>query len=86
MIFVGLCSIIVVIVITRPTLLQGDHNERTIWITNPINENWHKTIEHLKHLARYESFEQDKDITYVDLIRDAISNTYPVPDGDNEND
>ena len=45
-----------------------------------------KTIEHLKHLARYESFEQDKDITYVDLIRDAISNTYPVPDGDNEND
>lgn len=36
-------------------------------------------IEHLKRVARYESFERDQDVTYADLIREAIVNSYPMP-------
>jgi hypothetical protein len=40
-------------------------------------------IENLKRMARFEAFEQDRDITYVDLIREAIVNTYPMPTNEN---
>ena len=36
-------------------------------------------IKHLRRIARYESFERDEDVTYSDLIRDAILQTYPMP-------
>ena len=36
-------------------------------------------IEHLRRVARYESFERDADVTYSDLIREAILQTYPMP-------
>lgn len=42
-----------------------------------------EVITHLKRVARYESFEQDEDISYVDLIRQAILNTYPMPNNAN---
>jgi hypothetical protein len=36
-------------------------------------------IQHLRRVARYESFERDIDVTYSDLIREAILQTYPMP-------
>ncbi len=36
-------------------------------------------IAHLRRVARYESFERDMDVTYSDLIREAILQTYPMP-------
>ena len=40
-------------------------------------------ILHLRRIARYQSFERDEDVTYSDLIREAILQTYPVPKEDN---
>jgi hypothetical protein len=39
-------------------------------------------IAHLRRVARYESFERDRDVTYSDLIREAILQTYPMPKED----
>ena len=36
-------------------------------------------ISHLRRVARYESYERDQDVTYSDLIREAILQTYPMP-------
>lgn len=38
-----------------------------------------RVIENLKRAARYESFERNQDVSYADLIREAIVNTYPMP-------
>jgi hypothetical protein len=36
-------------------------------------------ISHLRRVARYQSFERDEDVTYSDLIREAILQAYPLP-------
>ena len=36
-------------------------------------------IQHLRSIARYESYERDEDVSYSDLIREAILQTYPMP-------
>jgi hypothetical protein len=36
-------------------------------------------IQHLRRIARYESYERDEDVSYSDLIREAILQTYPMP-------
>ena len=38
-------------------------------------------LEHIRSVARKQSHEQDMDISYVDLIRIAIAETYPITDG-----
>lgn len=38
-------------------------------------------IEHLKKIARQESARRDEDVTYSDLIREAVSRTYLIPEG-----
>jgi len=35
-------------------------------------------LDHLRRLARYESYKRDKDVTYSDLIRDAVVQVYPL--------
>ena len=48
--------------------------------SQPVSIRLDKTlIDHLKRVARYESFERDQDVTYADLIREAIVNSYPMP-------
>jgi hypothetical protein len=39
-------------------------------------------ITHLRRIARYQSFERDEDVTYSDLIREAILQAYPMPKED----
>ena len=41
-----------------------------------------KVVKHLKQVARYESLERDEDVTFADLIREAIERTYPMPESD----
>ncbi len=54
--------------------------------TMPINVRLSKPmIEHLKRVARYEAFERDEDITYADLIREAVERTFPMAEGENGN-
>ena len=36
-------------------------------------------IKHLRSIARYESYERYKDVSYSDLVREAILQTYPMP-------
>jgi hypothetical protein len=56
-----------------------------VTLTQPVSVRLDKsTIEHLKRVARYESLERDKDLSYADLIREAIERTYPKPNS-NEN-
>jgi len=40
-------------------------------------------ITNLKRIARHEACKQDRDISYIDLIREAIINTYPMPPNTN---
>ncbi len=42
-------------------------------------------IQHLRRVARYESFEPDEEVTYSDLIREAILQVYPMPKEDDAN-
>lgn len=54
--------------------------------TMPINVRLPKeTIDHLKRVARYESCERDEDLSYADLIREAVERTYPMPKRDDGN-
>ena len=34
---------------------------------------------HLKKMSHYLSIERDEDLTFSDLIREAIRNTFPMP-------
>jgi|GEM_PF-6839332 len=45
-------------------------------------------LDHLRRMARYESYERDEDVTYSDLIREAVVQVYPLPKADraDEND
>ena len=36
-------------------------------------------IKHLRSIARYEAFERDTDVSYSELVREAILQTYPMP-------
>ena len=36
-------------------------------------------LQHLRQVARWESFERHTDVTYSDLIREAVLATYPMP-------
>ena len=41
---------------------------------------WKKeSLKHLKTLTRQESVRRDRDLTYSDLIREALEKTYPLP-------
>ena len=43
-----------------------------------------KTVKHLKKMSHYLSIERDEDLTFSDLIREAIRNTFPMPKDDSE--
>lgn len=52
----------------------------TITNTQPVSVRLDRqVIENLKRVARYESFERDQDVSYADLIREAILQTFPMP-------
>ncbi len=36
-------------------------------------------LENLRRMARYESYERNQDVTYSDLIREAVLQVYPLP-------
>lgn len=36
-------------------------------------------LAHLRQVARYESYERNTDVTYADLIREAVLQVYPLP-------
>ena len=36
-------------------------------------------LAHLRQVARYESYERNTDVTYADLIREALLQVYPLP-------
>ena len=38
-----------------------------------------KIFDHIKRMARYQAVEQDEDIGWQDLVRDAIYNSFPLP-------
>ncbi len=37
-------------------------------------------LAHLRQVARYESYERNADVSYADLIREALLQVYPLPD------
>ena len=37
-------------------------------------------LAHLRQVARYESYERNADVSYADLIREAVLQVYPLPD------
>ena len=39
---------------------------------------------HLKKMSHYLSIERDEDLTFSDLIREAIDNTFPMPKDSSE--
>jgi len=41
-------------------------------------------VKHIKRMAHFLSLERDQDLTHSDLIREAILNTYPLPENLNE--
>lgn len=41
-------------------------------------------VKHIKRMAHFLSLERDQDLTHSDLIREAILNTYPLPENPNE--
>jgi len=50
--------------------------------TQPVALRFRKTfIEHMKRTARQLSVQKDKDISYIDLIREAAEQLYPEPKG-----
>lgn len=45
-------------------------------------------LRYLKQMSHYVSIERNQDLSYVDLIRESIENSYPMPVGtvsENEN-
>lgn len=38
-------------------------------------------LAHLRQVARYESYERNTDVSYADLVREALLQVYPLPDG-----
>lgn len=50
-------------------------------LTTPISVRIEeRQLDYLKSVARKMAAAEDKDISYVDLIRHAIKETYPVPE------
>lgn len=43
-------------------------------------------LAHLRQVARYESYERNTDVTYADLIREAVLQVYPLPVQDDNTD
>lgn len=43
-------------------------------------------LAHLRQVARYESYERNTDVTYADLIREALLQVYPLPMQDSDTD
>lgn len=43
-----------------------------------------KYAKHVKRMAHFLSLERDQDLTHSDLIREAILNTYPLPEETDE--
>ena len=43
-----------------------------------------KTVKHLKKMSHTLSLERDKNLTFSDLIREAIRNTFPMPKDNSE--
>jgi len=43
-----------------------------------------KYVKNIKRMAHFLSLERDQDLTHSDLIREAILNTYPLPEESNE--
>ena len=43
-----------------------------------------KEAKHLKKMSHYLSIERDEDLTFSDLIREAIRNTFPMPKDNSE--
>jgi len=41
-------------------------------------------IDHIKRMARMRAVDEDKDIDWRDLIREAIYQVYPLPKGDSD--
>jgi predicted DNA-binding ribbon-helix-helix protein len=39
-------------------------------------------IKHLKRMAHFLSLERDQDLSYSDLIREAVFNSFPLPNKD----
>jgi len=39
-------------------------------------------IKHIKRMTHYLSIERDEDLSYSDLIREALKRTYPMPKQD----
>lgn len=37
-------------------------------------------LAHLRQVARYESYDRNTDVSYADLIREAVLQVYPLPD------
>ncbi|MFA5599329.1 MAG: hypothetical protein WDA06_01910 [Phenylobacterium sp.] len=38
-----------------------------------------RQVKHLKKMTHYLSLDRDEDLTFSDLIREAINNTFPMP-------
>ncbi len=43
-------------------------------------------LAHLRQVARYESYERNTDVSYADLIREALLQVYPLPTQDSDTD
>lgn len=41
-----------------------------------------ETVDHLKGLARHRAVEESRDVTFSELIRDAVNRLYPLPEHD----
>ena len=40
-------------------------------------------LKHLRKMSHFLSLERDSDLTLSDLVREALDNTYPMPEDDN---
>jgi len=43
-----------------------------------------REAKHLKKMSHYLSIERDEDLTFSDLIREAIRSTFPIPKDNSE--
>ena len=41
-----------------------------------------ETLEHLRHLARQQAVKENRDVSFADLIREAVARLYPLPEHD----
>ena len=51
--------------------------EKTQTVSIRVNS---KHLEYLKKMSHYVSIERNQDLNYVDLIREAIEQVYPMPE------